>query len=406
MSIHNYSFKSDNHYVSLYNGEALNEMKVPESVKIHDVTLRDGEQQAGIIFKKDVKIKIATALADAGVDRIEAGMASVSDQDFQAIKEISHLRLGSEVYAFARCMEADVDKALNADVEGVVMEIPSSDHLIKYGYGWTVEKAIDLSVKATRYAHDHGLKVTFFTIDASRSPFETFWHIVGKVAEEGYMDTLTVADTFGVFNPLGTTYFIRKLKGLTNKPIEIHAHNDFGLGVANTIAAVMAGASTVHVSVNGIGERSGNTSLEETVMALKYLYNINTRVKTEKLSSVSKLVSDLSGVKIPPQKAVVGDNIFTVESGIITGWYKRLEKDGNLLEMYPFKPEVVGNDGVKIVLGKKSGLDSINYKAEKLGETLNEEQVLKVLQAIKELSLARKGLISDDELLALIKLVK
>jgi isopropylmalate/homocitrate/citramalate synthase len=303
-------------------------------------------------------------------------------------------------------MNADVDRALGADVDGVVMEIPSSDHLIERGYGWTVDRAIELSIGATRYAHDHGLRVVFFTIDATRSPFDTFWSIVGRVAKEGYMDSLTVADTFGVLSPQGTARFIERVRSVVDKPVEIHAHNDFGLGVANTVAAALGGASTVHVSVNGIGERSGNTSLEETVMALRYLYGIRTGVRTERLRELSKLVSELSRVNVPPQKAIVGDNLFTVESGIIIGWYRKLAERGDLLEMFPYKPSVVGQEGVKVTIGKKSGMDTMYYMAEKMGVKLSEDEAMRVLRAVKEVSLARKGLLNEEELAALIRLIK
>ncbi|MFP3137787.1 MAG: pyruvate carboxyltransferase [Nitrososphaeria archaeon] len=401
-------YRGEDHFVSFYDFEALEDLKgkVPDRVEVHDVTLRDGEQQAGVIFTKDDKVRIARALAEAGVDRIEAGMPTVSDQDFHAVREIAHLRLGPKIYSFARCMNADVDRALDADVDGVVMEIPSSDHLIERGYGWTVDRAIELSISATRYAHDHGLRVVFFTIDATRSPFDTFWSIVGRVAKEGYMDSLTVADTFGVLSPQGTVRFIERVRSVVDKPVEIHAHNDFGLGVANTVAAVLGGASTVHVSVNGIGERSGNTSLEETVMALRYLYGIRTGVRTERLRELSKLVSELSRVSVPPQKAIVGDNLFTVESGIIVGWYRRLAERGDLLEMFPYKPSVVGQEGVKIAIGKKSGMDTIYYMAEKMGVKLSEDEAMRVLRAVKEVSLARKGLLNEEELAALIRLIK
>ena len=401
-------YRGEDHFVSFYDFEALEDLKgkVPDRVEVHDVTLRDGEQQAGVIFTKDDKVRIARALAEAGVDRIEAGMPTVSDQDFQAVREIAHLRLGPKIYSFARCMNADVDRALGADVDGVVMEIPSSDHLIERGYGWTVDRAIELSIGATRYAHDHGLRVVFFTIDATRSPFDTFWSIVGRVAKEGYMDSLTVADTFGVLSPQGTARFIERVRSVVDKPVEIHAHNDFGLGVANTVAAVLGGASTVHVSVNGIGERSGNTSLEETVMALRYLYGIRTGVRTERLRELSKLVSELSRVNVPPQKAIVGDNLFTVESGIIIGWYRRLAERGDLLEMFPYKPSVVGQEGVKVMIGKKSGMDTIYYMAEKMGVKLSEDEAMRVLRAVKEVSLARKGLLNEEELAALIRLIK
>jgi len=385
--------------VSFYNyeKEVLGNVTVPNKVYIHDVTLRDGEQQAGIVFKKEEKLEIAKVLMEAGVDRIEAGMPTVYEKDFEAVKEIASLKTGSLVYSFARCMRNDVDFALKCDVDGVVMEIPSSEHLIKLGYGWDVNKAIDLSIDATNYAHEHGLKVTFFTIDATRAPFETFWKIIEGVIKEGYMDSLTLADTFGVLNPHAAYYFIRRIKEKVNKPIEIHAHNDFGLGVANSIFAVLGGASTVHVSVTGIGERSGNAALEEVVMALKCLYNIETSVDTTKLRKVAQIVRKYSRINYTPQKAIVGDGLFTVESGILVAWWKRLEKTNEPLEMFPFLPEMVGHEPVKIILGKKSGLDSILYKVEKLNLNLDEKISLNLLKKVKDLSYLRKGPIDDEE---------
>lgn len=391
--------------VSFYNyeKEVLGNIQLPKKVFIHDVTLRDGEQQAGIVFKKEEKIEIAQALMEAGVDRIEAGMPSVYEKDMEAVKEIAKMKTGSLVYSFARCMRNDVDLALKCDVDGVVMEIPSSDHLIQKGYGWTIEKAVNLSIDATRYAHEHGLKVTFFTIDATRAPFESFWKIIEGVIKEGHMDSLTLADTFGVLNPHAAYYFIKRISEKVNKPIEIHAHNDFGLAVANSIFAVLGGATTVHVSVTGIGERSGNTALEELVMALKCLYGIETSVKTEKLRKLASIVRKYSGINFTPQKPIIGDGLFTVESGILVGWWKRLEELNEPLEMFPYLPKMVGHDPVKIILGKKSGIDSIQYKLEKHNLKIEEKKILPILRKVKSLSYVRKAPITDEEFLALVE---
>ncbi|MDG6921228.1 MAG: pyruvate carboxyltransferase [Nitrososphaerota archaeon] len=396
-------WKSSTHYVSFYNflPEARRGLKLPKKVILHDVTLRDGEQQARITFRREEKLKIAQALDEAGVERIEAGLPSVSPSDKQAVKEITQLKLDAKIYAFARCMKTDVDSALDVDVDGVVMEIPSSDHLVKYGYGWKAEKAVDLSVEATNYAHDHGLKVTFFTIDSTRASFEVISKLTGRVAKDGYLDALALADTFGVLNPQATAYFVKRMRSLIKKPVEIHAHNDFGLGVANALAAISAGSEVAHVTVNGIGERTGNTPMEELTMALEFLYGVKTGIRLEKLGPLSKLVSSLSEVMVPPQKPVVGDDIFTIESGIIAGWWTRLEKLGMPLEMYPFVPELVGHDPINMILGKKSGRDSILYKAEKLGIGVDDAEVDRLLTKVKALALEKKRPITDDEFLSL-----
>ena len=294
-------------------------------------------------------------------------------------------------------MKSDVDNALKVDVDGLVMEIPSSDHLIKYGYGWDEGKATNLAVEATEYAHRHGLYVAFFTIDSTRADFEVFWRLISQVANEGHMDSLAIADTFGVMNPQAYSQFITRIRENTKKPLEIHAHNDFGLGVANTIAGLASGAEVAHVTVNGIGERSGNTSLEELVVALEMLYGVKTGIELEKLRSLSKLVEGFSHVRLMPQKPVVGDRLFETESGIIAGWWKRVEELGMPLEVFPFLPQVVGQDPVRIAIGKKSGRDSVLYKATKLGLKIDEARVDKILLAVKEEAIRERRTLSDQE---------
>lgn len=399
------AYRKEGYYVSFYNFEDKVKagLNFPKRVRFHDVTLRDGEQQAGVVFRKAEKVRIARALSEAGVDRIEAGLPSVSKDDAEATKEIAHLGLQAKVFAFSRCMKADVDNALKVDVDGLVMEIPSSDHLIKYGYGWDEEKAIGLAVEATDYAHRHGLYVAFFTIDSTRADFKVFWRLISQVATKGHMDSLVVADTFGVMNPQAYAHFVKKIKEVTKKPVEIHAHNDFGLGVANTLAGLGAGAEVAHVTVNGLGERSGNASLEELAVALEMLYGVKTNIELERLRDLSKLVEGLSGVMLTPQKAVVGDRLFETESGIIAGWWSRVEKLGMPLEMFPFLPSVVGQDPVKIAIGKKSGRDSVFYKADKLGLKVDETKVDNILVALKEEAIRRKRTLSDQEFSQIVK---
>lgn len=391
-------------FVSPYNQaeEVRRQVSPPPRVRFHDVTLRDGEQQAGVAFTKDEKIEIARLLDEAGVDRIEAGFPAVSKPDLEAIKTIARLGLQAEVFSFARCMKNDVDLALQCDVDGVVMEIPSSDHLLRHAYGWSEEKSVSLATEATAYAHEHGLYVAFFTIDSTRASFETAWRLISSVAEMGHMDSLVLVDTFGVCSPHAISYFVSKVKKLIDKPLEIHVHNDFGLGVANSIAAVMNGVEIVHVSVNGIGERTGNASLEQTAMALKLLYGVESGIKLEKLKRLSKAVEDFSRVKLPPQAPIVGDRIFNIESGIVVGWWSRVEEQMPL-EILPFVPELVGHDPVKIVMGKKSGRDSVLYKARKLGLNIPESEVDRILVAVKDYAMLRKRDISDDEFMEILK---
>ncbi len=401
-------WETENWFVSPYNylDEVKGKLKLPEKVGFHDITLRDGEQQAGIVFRKDEKIKIARTLDEVGVLRVEAGMPAVSREDKEAVKAIAHEGLKAKIFCFARCMKGDVDLALACDVDGVIMEIPSSDHLLKYAYGWTVEKAINLSVEATKYAQEHGLHVAFFTIDSTRAKFDIFWSIIDSVTTKGHMDSYVLVDTFGVCSPEATSYLVKEVKKRTDKPIEMHCHNDFGLAVANSLAGVMAGAEIVHTTVNAIGERSGNAALEEVAAALEVLYGVKTGVNFKKLRGLSKLVEESSLVKMPPHKPIVGDNAFTTASGIIAGWWDRA-KDVRPLEVFPFSPDFLGFDEVKIALGKGSGRASIIYWLKEIGLKMPpEEKIDQILEKVKVLSEEKKRVLTDEEFKSIVKELK
>ena len=377
-------WKTDNWFVSPWNylEEVTKDFKPPKKVKIHDVTLRDGEQQAGITFTKDDKIRIAEKLAETGVHRIEAGMPAVSPPDEAAIREIVKRNLGPEIFCFCRCMVDDVKRAKDCGVKGIVMEIPSSPQLIEDAYKWPLEKAIDLSIKATSAAKEMGLYTVFFTIDGTRTDMNFLLDLVDRVSKEGHMDAFTLVDTFGVLSPQGASYFTRKVKERVSKPVEIHFHSDFGLGVANTIMAVLAGAEVIHSTVTGIGERAGNAAMEETVLALLTLYGIDVGIHYNKLNELSQLVQKLSGTKVPSSRPFVGKGAYDIESGIVTGWYRNVFKKSPTT-VYPVNPKFVGHKKPKILLGKKSGLDNVAIWSQKLGVTLSDEESMTVLQRVK-----------------------
>jgi isopropylmalate/homocitrate/citramalate synthase len=347
-------------------------------VKIHDVTL------------KDEKLEIALALDELGVDRIEAGLPAVYKDDKSAIKEIAKQGLKAKVFSFCRCITDDVDLARECDVDGVVMEIPASLDIIKRAYQWSPEKALELSVKATSYARKHGLNVTFFTIDSTRADFNWWYRMMKEVMSEGHMDALAVVDTFGVCSPEAASYFVTRARRRFTKPIEAHFHNDFGLGVANTVSAVSAGASVVHTTINGIGERVGNTTLDEVVLSLECLYGVKTSIKKENFCKISKLVERLSGIQMPKNKPVVGENIYNIESGIVAAWWQNV-KDDNPLVMFPFHWSMVGHYGVNVFLGKKNGLDSIGYYLKKMNLSATSDQTQLILARIKDESVRAKG---------------
>jgi isopropylmalate/homocitrate/citramalate synthase len=391
-------WKTDKWFVSPwnFNDAVRSEFHFPKEIKIHDITLRDGEQQTGVIFTKDDKIRIAEGLAEAGVHRIEAGMPVVSPSDQSAIKEIVKRNLGPQVFAFSRCMVDDVKRAVDCGVSGIVMEVPSSQHIIQYAYQWPLEKAIQLSIESTAYAHQQGLEVVFFPIDFSRADITWVLDLILRVANEGHMDALALVDTFGVVSPHAMQYLVRQVKARVNKRLEAHFHMDFGMGIANTIMAVAEGVEVIHSTVLGLGERAGNVPMEETAMALLTLYGIDIGLKYEKLYSLARLVQELSGHAVPSNRPVVGEALFQIESGIIASWFQNCGAD-HPTELFPYHWDVVGQPPAKIVLGKGSGIDSIKGALRDRGIEFTEDEAMQVVAAVKEFSLRHKRLLTEAE---------
>lgn len=391
-------WKTDNWFVSQWNyaDEVRKDFKFAKNIKVHDITLRDGEQQTGVILTKDDKIRIAEGLAEAGVHRIEAGMPIVSPSDAEAIKAIVKRNLGPQIFAFSRCMKEDVQRAIDTGVNGVVMEIPSSQHMVDLAYKWPMEKAIETSIEATRFARDNGLEVVFFPIDFSRSEMDWVLNLIERVATEGHMDALALVDTFGVVSPHAMQYFVRQVKKRINKRLEAHFHQDFGMGVANTIMALAEGVEVMHTTVLGIGERAGNTPMEETVMALLTMYGIDIGINYSKLTPLANLVQELTGVLVPTNKPVVGKQLYQIESGIIASWFKNCG-DKYATELFPVRWDFVGQPPAEVVMGKGSGIDSVKSWLEHLGIEASDEEATAMTAAVKKHSLKTKGLLTESE---------
>src|SRR5688572_8815712 len=275
-------WKTDKWFISPWNylPEVTKNYSFPPNIKIHDVTLRDGEQQTAVVFRREEKVAIAKKLDALGVHRIEAGMPAVSPQDRAAISDIAALGLRAEIFGFARCIPSEVKVVKECGCTGIVIEIPASDHMIQNGYGWPIERAMKASIETTLAAKEAGLYTVFFTIDSTRTELNRFLDIVDQVATEGHMDSLTMADTMGGTTPDAYAYVVKKVIERLKKPVEAHCHMDFGLGVANTVAALQAGASVAHTTVTGLGERAGNVPTEDVVMSLLCLYGKDLGIKT------------------------------------------------------------------------------------------------------------------------------
>ncbi len=396
-------WRSDQWFSSPWNflPEITENFKISPNLQLHDVTLRDGEQQAGVEFNTDDKIRIAEALSDAGVHRIEAGLPAVSRHDEAAVRGIVDAGLDSTIYAFSRCMLADVKLAVDTGVEGVVMEIPSSHHLIEKAYRWELEKAIELSIESTLYAHEHGLKVSFFPIDATRAGMVELLDDLEAVATNGHVDTIGLVDTFGVISPHAVEFFARNVRQRIDVPLETHFHMDFGMGVANTVLAVAQGAQVIQTTVAGLGERAGNAPMEETVLALLTMYGVDTGIKTERFYELSQLVLGLAGVQQPSNRPVIGEQLFNVESGIIATWVNNVG-DEHLTEAFPYRPELVGQVPPKIVLGKGSGVDSIAIWLDRYGIEWKTEELTEILLEVKDASLNKRDLLDETEFLDIV----
>lgn len=389
-------FKEDAWWASPYND--LNEVKslmtAGQNVKIHDATLRDGEQTPGVVFTKDDKVRIAEMLDQIGVERIEAGMPAVSKMDQDAIREISKKNLKAEIYTFARATRQDIDMAVDCGANGVVIEVPIGYPKLKYQFDWTWEKVFEKSADCINYAKSQGLKAVYFPYDTTRSRVEDLENLMSAIMKEAAPTSVGVVDTMGCAMPQTIEYLVKKMKKMTNDlPVEVHTHNDFGMAVATELAAIAAGASCVHSCINGLGERTGNASLEELMMCMKIMMDMPNDYKIEKLPQMCKEVEKISGVKLANNKPVAGIRNYTRESGIGIDLVVKQP-----LAMYATDPRYFGREG-DIVLGKKSGKASIEYFLDKLNLSANAEQITSILAKVKEKGIEKRGLLTEEEFL-------
>jgi isopropylmalate/homocitrate/citramalate synthase len=392
-------YKADSWFVSPWNdfGEVIDALTFRDSIEIHDVSLRDGEQQAGVELTRPEKVEIAKRLAACGVHRIEAGMPAVSPDDEEAIREIVALGLPALIFAFARCTVADVQLAADCGADGIVVEIPSSKHIIEQAYGWPVDKAIGLSIEATLAAKDAGLYTVLFPIDSSRAEMGWYLDLIERVAADGHMDALALVDTVGGVSPHAVAYWLSKVRErLGDRRLECHFHDDFGMAVANTVMGLAGGANVAHTTVSGIGERAGNCAIEELVVALKLLYGVELGIDTSQFLELSRIVRRLTGHTIPSNRAVVGDRLFNVESGIIAGWMQQCGAS-TPTEIFPYHWSLVGQEPASVVLGKHSGMPSIALALERLGLEADKCARERLLRLVKDRAIREKRLVADQE---------
>ena len=366
------------------------EPQVSGPIDLYDTTLRDGEQTVGVVLDPEQKLEIARLLDELGIDRIEAGFPRVSEDDYRAVQLISEAGLRAEIWGFSRAVGADVEALVELGVTASVVESPISD-LKLAALGLSREDMLERIRKAVSFAVEHGIRVAYFGVDGTRADLRFFEQAYKTAIEAGAQEAVVV-DTIGVATPEAAAFLVGAATEWLGEdvPVHWHGHNDFGLATAAAVAAVQAGATVVHGTINGMGERAGNANLGEVALALQVLYGISTRLDLARLRDVSARVRELSGYELEPWKPIVGENLFTRESGAVASQFH----DPPSIE--PYSSELVGAER-KIVLGKKSGLDSIRIKAEELGLDVPEERRADLLARVKALGASKRGLVTDDE---------
>jgi D-citramalate synthase len=365
--------------------------RFPKSITFLDTTLRDGEQTPGVSLVPENKLRIAQRLDELGVDVIEAGFAAVSEGDMESVKLIAKQGLKAKISSAARGTRNDIDAVLKSGASTICMIIPTSDLHIECKLKKTREQVLKTTEDCVSYAKDHGLIVELLAEDATRSDFNYLVQVFQKAVSCG-ADRVVPCDTVGILTPERTADFFSKLKKDIKVPLGVHCHNDFGMAVANSVAALGLGVEEVHATINGLGERAGNAALEEIVVTLKSLYKLDLNIKTELLYGTSQLVSRLTGIHVQPNKAVVGENAFTHESGIHTQGLL-----ANPLTYEPFAPELVGCTR-RISPGKHSGSHAIRANLEYMGLKPDEGQFKEIFQRIKELGDKGKTVMDADVL--------
>ncbi|HUK95902.1 MAG TPA: hypothetical protein VLU96_12740 [Gaiellaceae bacterium] len=370
---------------------ALNDpYRVGGSVGLYDTTLRDGEQTVGVVLDPEQKLEIARLLDGLGIDRIEAGFPRVSQDDWDAVRLISDAGLRAEIWGFSRAVPADLEALVELGVTASVIESPISDLKLD-AIGVSREKMLGRITDAMRFAAEHKIHAAFFGVDSTRAD-PGFYEQVYRGAVEAGAKEVCVVDTIGIASPEAVADLVGRTVEWVGPevPVHFHGHNDFGLATASAVAAVRAGASWVQGTINGMGERAGNCNLGEVALTLRALYGVESNVRLGRIREVSERVRELSGYELEPWKPVTGETLFRRESGAVASQFH----DPPSIE--PYSSELVHAQR-GIVLGKKSGLDSIRIKADELGLDLPEERRAEVLAEVKELGARKRGLVTDEE---------
>ncbi len=360
------------------------------AVRFYDTTLRDGEQTVGVVLSPQQKLEIARKLDELGVSRIEAGFPRVSPEDAEAIQLMQKAGIKAELWGFSRAVKADVEELVRLNLTASVIESPTSDIKLK-AYGITREEVLRRIRDAVSSAKAAGIMVAYFAVDGTRTDLDFLKTVYLSALDAGAKE-IVVVDTIGACGPEAAEYLTRQVCEWVGKdvPVHFHGHNDFGMATACGVAAVRGGATWIQGTINGMGERAGNADIAEIALALRCLYDVPVALNLEKVREVSEVVQRAGGYTLEAWKPLVGQNLFMRESGAVASQFHLPEA------IEPYSSELVNADR-RIVLGKKSGLDSIDLKCKELGIAISPEQRGPILAAVKKAAVAKRSLVGDEE---------
>ncbi|MCI4353215.1 MAG: homoaconitate hydratase [Thermoplasmata archaeon] len=368
---------ADEGLVENFHGLSASERHFADPIVFWDETLRDGEQTPGVHFTPEEKLRVAEVLSEMGISVINAGIPVVSEEEAEAVRRVASAGLKARILAAARTVAGDVDAVIRSGATHIAIFVAASNVHLRYKLKMSQDEVLAASTRCVRQAKDAGLHVAFVTEDTVRAPFDFVERLYLAVKAEG-ADRLVISDTVGIMTPLTFRWYLREFhRRVAPTDWSVHCHNDFGLATANALTALEEGVTSPHVCVNGLGERAGNTPLEELVLGLEQLYGIRTGLDLSRLYELSRLVEELSGVPVSPTKAVVGYNAFSHEAGIHTHGIL-----AHTLTYEPVQPEVVGRQR-RMILGKHTGKAALVEKLKERGLALPDPVLMDLLQRLK-----------------------
>ncbi|MBN1152244.1 MAG: homocitrate synthase [Dehalococcoidia bacterium] len=373
------------------------------SIILHDVTLRDGEQTVGVAFSPDERVEIALALDELRMPRIEVGLPAVSEEVRDGMRRIVARGMDATLYGFARTMRSDVDMVVDCGLGHIVLQHIMNPYACEGAYGLDRTKVKDRVVSGIAYAKEQGLKVVFLGWDLTRGDDWDFVEdVYATVYRDARPDGLVVVDTFGVANPRAVSFIFRKLAALLpDVPLEFHTHNDMCMANAGIIEAVAAGCSVVHTAFNGLGDRTGNAATEEVAVMLELGHGVSTGLRFDGIMNVSLMVENISRRAVPPNKPIVGRGLFDLETGIDADLHRKLEGASFDITMQAFHPSLVGQEPVKLVLGKNSGTATVEFFLEKFGLRADAEQLRAITDRVKRQGRIQHSLLTDSQFLSI-----